>query len=580
MTRLWTLQIGNADDETVDVYADQPGYRSLAEGASRLRSADLLVMHNGLKFDLWAINKIFPGTVSHTKVWDTLVAARLMDPERRTNALDDWGRELGILKGTYTGDFQSFDDDLVTYARQDVVVTRALYHRLRKGLDGWGQSIGLEMETAWAIVQQEFNGFRLDVPAAQDLEATLRGEVASMTTSLRDVFPPIWVPTDKAPFVPKRDDKKSGYTAGCPLTKVSLQFFNPGSRSQVAKRLVKAGWRPRVFGANGVPTVDETVLATLPYPEAKRLVAFFGLSKMLGQLSDGKNGWLKLVKPNGRVYGAVNPNGACTGRMSHFAPNLAQVSGDPRMRKLWIPREGWTLVGIDAEGLEARMLGHYLTRYDNGAFSEMLLNGKKELGTDVHSANARAVNNAGFKVNRDGGKTLLYALVYGAGDNKLGRTVIENLRAQGLVVPKMAPAAIGKMVRSALAKSMVGIDRLTTAIASKVASAGFLVGLDGRHLMVRSEHAALNTLLQGAGAIAMKKALNLFMDSPVVHENWPDMGLCANVHDEIQVECKPELADAIGSTVASCITAAGEHFNLRCPLAGAYAIGASWAATH
>jgi DNA polymerase-1 len=583
--KLHMIQIGTADGDDVTVYTDAlPGYKPLAEGLARLRAADKCIGHNMIKHDAPLIEKLYPGTLRRDQVVDTLVMVRLKDPEERQQSLGAIGTRLGVAKGDFEGPLEVTTEEMATYAAQDVTVNRAIYH-YAKEVETWGSSLQVEMETAWAIAAQERNGFRLDVAGAQDLEATIRGEVADMTAGLRDVFPPIWVSTEKVPFVPKGDNRKMGYVAGCPLTKVVLQHFNPASRSQVAKRLMKAGWKPRAFGANGEPTVDEAVLAALPFPEAKRLVQFFTLQKMLGQLSDGKNGWLKLVKPDGRVYGAVNPNGACTGRMSHFAPNLAQVSGDPRMRKLWIPRDGWKLVGCDAEGLEARMLAHYLARYDNGAFGEMLLNGNKELGTDVHSSNAKAVNAAGFKVNRNGAKTVLYALMYGAGDAKLGRTVIDNLREQGLSVPKMPPKVVGQMVRLALAKSMVGIDKLTDAIKSKVASVGYLVGLDGRHLAIRSEHAALNTLLQGGGAIVMKKALNLFMDSPMVHENWPDMGLCANVHDEVQIEATPELAGTsedspIGSQFAWCITAAGEHFNLRCPLAGAYAVGDSWAATH
>ena len=48
-------------------------------------------------------------------------------------------------------------------------------------------------------------------------------------------------------------------------------------------------------------------------------------------------------------------------------------------------------VGCDAEGLEARMLGSYLHRYDGGAFSNMTINGNQEDKTDVHSANVRAL---------------------------------------------------------------------------------------------------------------------------------------------------------------------------------------------
>jgi len=579
-TKLHFIQIGTVDGDDVSVYTDAlPGYPSLAEGLARLSKAEKLIGHNAIAHDAPLIDKLYPGTIRRSQIVDTLVMARLQDPEERQQSLGEWGRRLGVAKGDFKGPWDVATQEMADYARQDVVVNRAIYHKVKE-VEAWGEALQLETDVAWAIAAQVRNGFLLDVKKAEALEVEIRGEIAEMTQTLRDVFPPMWVPTEKGPFVPKGNNKAMGYTAGVPLTKVTLQYFNPGSRTQVAKRLQRIGWKPKAFGKDGKPTVDETVLAALPYPEAKRLVAFFGLQKMLGQLSDGKSGWLKLVKPNGRVHGSVNPNGACTGRMSHFGPNLAQVSGDHRMRELWIPRPGWKLVGCDAEGLEARMLAHYLARYDGGAFTKMLLEGKKEDGTDVHSANAKAVQNAGFRVDRNAAKTLLYALMYGAGDPKLGMTVVESLRAQGLPVPKMGLKMMGQMVRAALAKSMVGIDKLTEAIKSRAKQTGYLTGLDGRHVKIRSEHSALNTLLQGGGAIVMKKALNLFMDRPIVHENWQDMGLCANVHDEIQAEATPELAPVIGAEFAQCITDAGTHFNLRCPLAGAYDVGASWADTH
>ena len=227
------------------------------------------------------------------------------------------------------------------------------------------------------------------------------------------------------------------------------------------------------------------------------------------------------------------------------------------------------------------MLAHYLARYDDGAFGRMLLEGKKEDGTDVHSANMKAVQRIGYPVNRDGAKTLLYALMYGAQDPKLGRTVMDSLRMQGLPAPKEKnPKAIGQRVRAALATSMIGIDKLIEAVQETAQTRGYLIGLDGRHLAVRAMHAALNTLLQGGGAIVMKKALNIFMASEWGRHHGKRLALCVNVHDEVQIEADPAYAELIGRDFATCITAAGVHFNLRCPLAGDFKVGASWAETH
>jgi hypothetical protein len=54
----------------------------------------------------------------------------------------------------------------------------------------------------------------------------------------------------------------------------------------------------------------------------------------------------------------------------------------------------------------------------------------------------------------------------------------------------------------------------------------------------------------------------------------------ATVHDEWELEARPEVADLVGRTAADAIRLAGEHFKFRCPLAGEYKIGKTWADVH
>lgn len=600
LTKLHLIQVGTVGGDDVDLYCADPafGLPPIVDGLSRLSAADVLIGHNAIKFDFEAIEKLYPGTLRRQQIRDTLVMSRLKHPEERGHSLGAWGTRLGCAKGDFKGPWDVCTPEMVAYARQDIVVGRALYHAVRD-VETWGESCILEHDTAWTMAAQERNGFPFDVPAAQKLDTVLRAELDAVAAKLQEAFPPI---THTVTWTPKATNKKLGYQKGVPLTKTLVEKFNPASRKQVGKRLVSLGWKPKHFGANGDPTVDEGTLSNLSIPHAKTLTDYFKVLKKLGQLSDGDNAWLKMTTPAGRIHGGVNPNGACTGRMSHFKPNVAQADKDSRMRALWGPRAGWKLVGCDAEGLEARMLGHYLARYDGGAFSDRVVNGVKEERTDVHSANLDALvrgrllpaaawsDKAGFKIGRDGAKTILYALMYGAGDAKLGTTlrgIWRDLRAalnqdERRIGgdPKVPPKELGRLVRQALARSMVGLDRLDRAIKERAKKNGYLVGLDGRHLFVRSEHAALNTLLQGGGAIVMKKALQLFTRWTDCVWTSADFGLCANVHDEVQMEVKPDLADEFGRQFADCIRDAGLFLNVRCPLAGAYDVGDNWSQTH
>lgn len=604
MTRLWMLQIGRADSDEITIYADQPGFRPISEGIKRLKAADRIVGHNFCKFDHDAINMIYPGTIDLRKIWDTMVMGSLLDPSDKAVGLKDVGRKMGIEKGDHN-DWSKFSHEMVTYGRQDIVVTRARYRQLEPQLRHFSdESKELEHLTAYVIGLQERNGFLLDQVAAVALEAELRQELADAESALQAAFPPIWVAAGKdALTVPKVNNNPPGVTKGCAYTKVKLQVFNAQSGHQVADRLKrKYGWRPKKFTPSGAPATDEEVINALPYPEAKVLGEYLKRAKRLSQLSDGKTGWLKVVHPDGRVRGRVNPNGAGTGRMTHSSPNMANVDKkEPRMRAVWIPRKGWKLVGTDAEGLEARMLAHYLAKYDGGEFADRVVNGDKSKGTDVHSVNLKAVKKL---LSRDGAKTLLYALIYGAQDPKLGDTVKEDYRNNGKPVPKESSKQLGAEARRQLAHGMKGIDLLVEKlmrlwkknvevreITTKTGGIkrtikvkrNWLPGLDGRRTYITATHTLLNYLLQGAGAMVMKKALVIFHFETCPRLSWnhgTDFGYCANVHDEVQVECRPEIAEEVGREFAAAIVEAGKRLGVRCPLAGDFTVGNNWKETH
>lgn len=203
------------------------------------------------------------------------------------------------------------------------------------------------------------------------------------------------------------------------------------------------------------------------------------------------------------------------------------------------------------------MLAHYMKDED---YVRTVTTGSSKDGTDVHTVNQRAAGLA----TRDSAKTFIYAFLYGAGDSKIGSIVGggakdgEKLKRKFL---ERTPALAGLLER-----------------VRKQAAKGYVPGLDGRRIWVRSEHAALNSLLQGAGAIVMKKALCIFYDK-IKANKWP-VKLVANVHDEIQMETTPEFADIVGSAARMSIIEAGQFFNLRCPLDGEYKYGKSWRDTH
>lgn len=272
--------------------------------------------------------------------------------------------------------------------------------------------------------------------------------------------------------------------------------------------------------------------------------------------------WLEALGEDGRVHGRVITNGAVTGRMTHSSPNMAQIPNAGSVyghecRECWTVEEGNVLVGCDASGLELRMLAHYMK--DEG-YVRTVTEGSSKEGTDVHTVNQIS---AGLPT-RDAAKTFIYAFLYGAGDAKIGSIV-------------GGTAKDGERLKRKFLSQTPSLARLLERV-KRTASSGSVPGLDGRRIWVRSEHAALNSLLQGAGAVVMKKALCIFYDK-IKANKWP-VKLVANVHDEFQFECPPSVAEEAGKAARQSIIDAGIYFNLRCPLDGEYKIGKSWRETH
>lgn len=620
--RVHSLVLQDVDTGEVLSCANQPGFVSLQEGVERLATAEMICGHNIIGFDLPVLRKLYPGFSPQGDVQDTLVMARLIYP---TDHLRDWdmrlrhkqasggentrptfpatligrhsleafGHRLGLLKGDYATEMKAqgldpwatWNPAMQDYCQLDVRVTSILYQKM---LETKPSQVALDLEHAVApiIFRQQQHGFLFDLKGAHALHGELIQRKVELERELQNTFKP-WV-VEKL-FTPKVNNKKLGYTKGVTVIKRKTVVFNPGSRDHIANRLEALyDWRPSEFTKTGKPKIDDEVLGALPWPETKILAEYLMIEKRLGALLEGAQSWLRLVKDTGRIHGSVITNGAVTGRMTHQRPNMAQVPSTRapyglQCRSLFTVPEGKRLVGCDASALELRCLASYMSLYDEGKYQRVVLDGTKEEGTDIHSVNARALGldpKQSYAVQgknqsgRDLSKTWFYAFIYGAGDEKLG-TVL------GLPAgPKACKR--GKTSRASFLKNLPALGKLVADVQRAVKERGYLRGLDGRILKIRSAHAALNTLLQSAGAVLMKKAL------VICDRGLNDAGyhpgrhyeFVANVHDEFQIEINEDIADAVGLIAKASIGKAGEALSFRCPLDGDYSIGKTWADTH
>ena len=523
-----------------------------------------VIGHNIIGYDIPVCKRLLGVDFSHCKITDTLVMSRLANPQQEGgHSLDNWGQRLGVPKGSHS-DWSCLSQDMVDYCVQDVMVNERVYKKLLSELESFGdESVKLEHQVQTIIAQQIENGWLLDQEHCFLLLAELKEKKYELEEQVQKKFIP--VATFVKTIEPKVKKDGSFSTVGLKFlgdqwtsvqgtfSRIDFPEFNLGSRQQIGKYLQRFGWEPTEFTDKGQAIVDEKVLSEVKdIPEAMLIAEYLLVQKRIAQVQS----WLEAVEEDGRVHGYVNSNGAVTGRMTHSSPNMAQVPAvyspyGKECRQAWTVPKGYSLVGCDASGLELRMLAHYM---DDEAYTNEIING------DIHTANQLA---AGLPT-RDKAKTFIYAFLYGAGDAKIG-SIVDGTKRDGA------------KLKAKFLKNTPSLGSLRERVGNASAR-GYLLGLDGRKLYIRSEHAALNTLLQSAGAIIMKKALQILDEYATIWEI--DYKFIGNIHDEIQAEVRNDQSENFGRLAVASIEAAGVYFQLRCPLAGEYKVGNNWADTH
>lgn len=603
VTKVHCLVIRMVDSKQVLRYSDEPAENRMGTVLEGLQQLFRLHNefgwhiggHNVIAYDHAVVEKLYPGQfkVDKDRCFDTMVMARLIWSHIKEidagllkkgkippqlfgrHSLEAWGVRLGLLKGDFgkkeaedgTDPWAVFTQEMLDYCDRDVEVTAKLLERaLARNYSQ--QAIDLEHKIQWVMAQMMRNGFHFDERKASELLVKLIVHRDRLEADLKthDTFANWEVRLPD--FIPARANKTLGYLPGVPVPRFKEVVFNPRSRDHIAGRLTaKYGWAPEEFTDGGKPKVDEDVMKDLPYPEAPLLTEYLMVSKRLSQLSEGAGAWLRYVNTKGFIHGSINANGAVTGRATHSSPNISQVpSGDSpyghECRELFGVPSGWLLVGADASGLELRCLAHFMARWDNGAYGDVLLNG------DIHTVNQKA---AGLPT-RANAKTFIYGFLYGAGDEKVGKIV-------------GGDAATGKSLKTKFLKGLPALKNLKDAVVAKAKAEGCLLGLDKRIVHIRSAHSSLNTLLQSAGALVCKLWVTLVEDelqAQGLKHGWDgDYALCAWSHDEIQVACRnQEIADVVSDVAVRMVTRAGEIFGFRCRLNGEFKQGTTWAQTH
>ena len=569
-TKLWCTSA--IDFDTRKVYEFGPD--EIDQALKLLQQADVLVGHNIIGYDLPHIKRLYGVDLYDKKIIDTLVLSRLYNPTQEGgHSLEAWGYRLGFPKVEHE-DWSKYTKAMQHRCTSDVRLNLKVYVQLigKMGKAFSEDAIQLEHDVAHIINEQIKYGWKFNYTKAEQLLAQVNDDLGRLEDEVHKTFKPKVV-IEKV-VTPKR--KKDGTLSRVglrpeeyeelkasgsfePFNRMRTQVFNLGSRQQIGEWLIDFGWKPTEFTETGLPKVSEAVLETITnIPEADLINEYLSTQKIRGFLIN----WLESCT-NGRQHGYVNPCGAVTCRMTHSRPNLAQVpSGRKKYgmecRSLFTVASGYKQVGTDAEGLEMRIFAHYL---NNAEYIRAVIEGNSKDGTDAHTKTMVA---AGLD-NRDLAKTVYYALIFGARDKKLGNIVGGNKKD-------------GERIRDNLYKNLPGLEDLVEGVQKVAKGRGFLIGLDKRPIRVRSLHAALNTLIQSAGAIIMKRFLVILYNA--VKAAGLDVHFVGNIHDEVQAEVLEEHVDKYKELCYSAMIQAGEYYGLRCAMAASVDVGTNWSETH
>lgn len=552
----------------------------ITDALDHLATADCLIGHNIIFYDIPVLKKLWPGyelfDSSSLQIIDTLICTRLIWPKEKLEELDSevysgvptklhgsaslkaWGYRLADKKIDFK-DFSEYSEEMLLYCIQDVNVTKRLLF-LIQGHSVHPEALDLEHKFATCIERQIRSGFPFDIDAALSLVDKLELRSKQIEDKLKEIFPPI---------VEERWSERTGKRL-----KDSVTHFNPNSRAHIIQRFKdKYNWTPEKLTEKGNAKMNDDVLEKLPFPEAKPLAEYMLIKKRLGQIQSGSNAWLKLVSPDGYIHGDVITNGCITGRCSHRNPNTAQTPAPyspygKECRSLFHAPDDWVLIGSDAKALELRCLAGYLAYWDEGEYGKLVIDDD----TDIHIYNQEK-----FGVEtRDISKRLLYAVLYGCGSAKAGAIVDPNEKDLNKL------KQLGKNAIDSFMTGIPAIKSLKDTLAKTLEKRGFLIGLDKRPLFCRSDFKALNVLLQAAGAVLMKQVVIN------IHDNLTKAGLVygidyhqhAMIHDEVELSCPQQNVELIKENILKSFVESGEHFNFLCPIEGDAKVGKTWFDVH
>jgi len=349
-----------------------------------LQRADKIVAHNGAKFDIPMINKIFGCDIPVSKVIDTLILSTVSRPDRLGgNSLKSWGERLNEYKGDYEGGWDNFNYEMLVYNIQDVHVLIKLHEYIKDELGSeydkrvgvkWKSALKLEHEVAYIIHQSEMRGFPFDydfaVSVLEDINSRLEeidAELDKILSYRQEYHTPMvgcaeydeylvnklikgkypqeimekyrinlgtWEGTRPKPtfdvFTAKGGHNANSvkywgediYQVSGPYTKLTFVKTDPDSVNQMKAYLLKRGWVPTEFTEKGSPQITEESLV-----ELAKVDSAIGLISERYMLRHRRS--ILLGKDEDSTKGLLN-NVRPDGRLTPYNHSYAGVTGRSR----------------------------------------------------------------------------------------------------------------------------------------------------------------------------------------------------------------------------------------------------------
>lgn len=517
--------------------------------------------HNA-KYDIMVLNKY--DIEVNGLVFDTMIAAYLIEPDKRRFSLDDLSLEyLNITKIPISdligkgkkqipliGMREVPLSKIAEYACEDADCTFQLWKKLEPILNERGLKklfTEVEMPLIPVLIDMELTGVTIDV----DFLKTMSGKLHRMMEQLtKEIY------------------------------ELAGEEFNIGSPQQLGKILFE---KLRIQKELGIKRVRKTKIGYSTdisvleqyrgHPIVERILEHRQHSKLLSTYVDALP---KLInRKTGRIHTSFNQTVAATGRLSSTNPNLQNIpirtTFGREIRKAFVPRsESWELLSADYSQIELRIMAHMS---GDEHMREAFINGE-----DIHSKTAASIfgiaDDDVIPEMRYKAKAINFGIIYGMSPYRLAReTGITNEEAQDFITAYFAfYPGVHEYIVDQLVKARG--DGYVTTLMGRMRNLPELYS-DNKRVRRNAENIAINTPIQGTAAELIKIAMiNL---SHELKKGGYQAKLLMQIHDELLLEAPHDEVESLKNVVKECMK---NTIELSVPLVVEVHSGHNWFEAH